>query len=66
LIGVFFGAELVASHERVHAMVARHLEDVAAGRLRIVIDGEYRLPDAATAHRRAESRSAFGRVVLVP
>ena len=66
LIGVFFGAELFASHARVHAMVDRHLSDVAADRLRIVIDGENRLADAATAHRRAESRAAFGRVVMVP
>jgi NADPH2:quinone reductase len=66
LIGVFFGAELVASHARVHAMVERHLQDAAAGRLKIPIDGEYRLADAATAHRRAESRAAFGRVVLIP
>ena len=66
LIGIFFGAELVASHARVHAMVDRHLHDVAAGRLTIVIDGEYRLADAAAAHRRAESRSAFGRVVMLP
>jgi NADPH2:quinone reductase len=66
LIGVFFGAELFASHARVHAMVDRHLSDVAADRLRIVIDGEHRLADAAAAHRRAESRAAFGRVVMVP
>jgi NADPH2:quinone reductase len=66
LIGVFFGAELVASHARVHAMVDRHLSDVARGDLRIVIDGEYGLADAAAAHRRAESRTSFGRVVMVP
>lgn len=66
LVGVFFGAELVASHARVHAMVDRHLRDAAEGRLKIVIDGKHRLAAAATAHRRAESRGAFGRVVLVP
>jgi NADPH:quinone reductase len=66
LVGVFFGAELVASHARVHGMVERHLRDAAEGRLKIVIDGTHRLADAATAHRRAESRAAFGRVVLVP
>jgi NADPH:quinone reductase len=66
LVGVFFGAELVASHARVHAMVDRHLSDLAAGRLQVPIDGEYRLADAAAAHRRAESRAAFGRVVLIP
>ena len=64
LTGVFFGAEIIT--ERVQAMVARHLDDVAAGRLRVVIDRTFPLAEAADAHAYLESRQAFGRVVLVP
>ena len=60
------GAELVLSHERVHAMIQRHLADVAAGALQIVVDRTFRLADAAAAHAFIESRQAFGRVVLIP
>jgi NADPH2:quinone reductase len=64
LTGVFFGAEITT--DRVQAMVARHLADAAAGRLRVVVDRVYPLAEAADAHRYVESRQAFGRVVLVP
>ena len=64
LTGVFFGAEIIT--ERVQAMVARHLDDVAAGRLRVVIDRTFPLAEAADAHAYLESRQAFGRVVLIP
>ncbi len=66
LTGVFFGAELVAHAERVHPMVARHLEAVGSGELEIIIDRRYGLAEAATAHAYIESRQAFGRVVLNP
>jgi len=66
LTGVFFGAELALARDRVHPMVARHLGDLADGALRIVVDSRFPLRDAAAAHRRAESREAFGRVVMVP
>jgi NADPH2:quinone reductase len=64
LTGVFFGAEIIT--ERVQEMVARHLDDVAAGRLRVVIDRSFPLAEAADAHAYLESRQAFGRVVLIP
>jgi NADPH2:quinone reductase len=64
LTGVFFGAEIIT--DRVQAMVARHLEDIAAGQLRVVVDRTFPLADAAEAHAYLESRQAFGRVVLVP
>jgi NADPH2:quinone reductase len=64
LTGVFLGAEITT--ERVQAMVARHLADIAAGRLRVVVDRVFPLAEAADAHRYIESRRAFGRVVLVP
>jgi NADPH2:quinone reductase len=64
LTGVFFGAEVTT--DRVRAMVARHLDDIAAGELRVVVDRTFPLSDAAGAHAYIESRQAFGRVVLVP
>jgi NADPH:quinone reductase len=65
LIGYFMGAELFLG-TRVHATVARHLDDLAAGKLRVVIDRRFPLADAAAAHRYVESRQAFGRVLLLP
>lgn len=64
LTGVFLGAEMAT--DRVHAMIARHLEDAAAGKLQVVIDRVFPLAEAAAAHAYIESRQAFGRVVMVP
>jgi NADPH2:quinone reductase len=64
LTGVFFGAEIIT--DRVLSMVARHLDDIAAGNLRVVVDRTFPLADAAAAHAYLESRQALGRVVLVP
>ncbi len=64
LTGVFLGAEIAT--ERVRAMIARHIDDVAAGRLQVVVDRVYPLAEAAAAHSYIESRQAFGRVVLRP
>ena len=64
--GIFLGAELMLNYQRVHGMIARHLTDLAAGTLRVVVDREYPLAEAAAAHQYMESRQAFGRVVLVP
>ena len=47
-------------------MIAAHLDDVATGRLRVVIDRVFALSDAVEAHRHAESRQAFGRILLRP
>jgi len=66
LIGIFFGAELMMHHDRVHAMVARHIAELASGALRVEIDRRFPLSEASEAHRYIESRRAFGRVVLVP
>jgi NADPH2:quinone reductase len=66
LTGVFLGAEMTINGERTHALVAGLLERVAAGELQVVIDRTFPLADAAEAHRYIESRSAFGRVLLVP
>jgi NADPH2:quinone reductase len=61
---VYFGAERNEDPDRVVPMVQGHLEDVAAGKLRVVIDREFPLSEAAAAHAFIESRQAFGRVVL--
>ena len=65
LSGYFLGAELLMS-PRPHAMIARHLGDIAQGELRVVIDRAFPLSEAAEAHRYIESRQAFGRVLLTP
>jgi NADPH2:quinone reductase len=64
LTGVFLGAEIAT--ERVQAMIGRHVDDVAKGRLEVVIDRTFRLAEAEDAHAYIESRQAVGRVVLVP
>jgi NADPH2:quinone reductase len=64
LTGVFLGAEIAT--DRVRSMIGRHVEDVATGRLRVLVDRTYPLADAAAAHAYLESRQAVGRVVLVP
>ena len=64
--GIFLGAELMLSRQRVHRMIAGRLADAARGALRVVVDRRYPLADAAAAHAYVESREAFGRVLLVP
>ena len=64
LTGVFLGAEIAT--ERVRSMIGRHIDDVATGQLRVIVDRTYPLADAAAAHAYLESRQAVGRVVLVP
>lgn len=66
LTGVFFGGALMMEPQRGRPLVQRHLDDVAKGALRVVIDRTYPLSEAAAAHAYIESRQAFGRVVLVP
>jgi len=66
LTGVSFGLEMAKNAERGRQMIARHLEDVATGSLRVVIDRTYPLAEASAAHAYIESRRAFGRVLLLP
>jgi NADPH2:quinone reductase len=66
LTGVYLAVEALLQPDRVQAMVARHLRDVAGGSLRVVIDRTYPLSEAAAAHAYIESRQAFGRVLLIP
>ena len=48
------------------AMIAGLVDDVAAGRLDVVVDRTFPLAEAAAAHAFIESRQAVGRVVLTP
>jgi NADPH2:quinone reductase len=64
LTGVFLGAEI--ANERARAMIGRLVDEVAAGRLQVVVDRTFPLADAAAAHAYIESRQAVGRVVLIP
>ena len=64
LTGVFLGAEI--AQDRAYEMIARHLRDIAAGELRVVIDRTFPLSQAAAAHAYIESRQAVGRVMLTP
>jgi NADPH:quinone reductase len=64
ITGVFLGAEIATP--RAQAMIQELVDDVAAGRLEIVVDRTFPLAEAAAAHALIESRQAVGRVVLVP
>jgi NADPH2:quinone reductase len=64
LTGVFLGAEIAS--DRVHDNIQRLVDDVAAGRLRAIIDRTFPLKEAAAAHAYIESRKAVGRVLLIP
>ena len=60
LSGYFLGAELLLHPERVHPMIARHLNAIARGELSVVIDRAYPLSDRRerTPTSRAARRSA--------
>ncbi len=62
--GVFFGAELLLGNGR--ELVRQLIDDVAAGKLKTVVDRTFPLSEAAAAHAYIESRRAFGRVLLIP
>jgi NADPH2:quinone reductase len=64
LTGVYLGGEITTP--RVQAMVQELVDDVAAGRLTVLVDRTFPLAEAAAAHEYIESRKAVGRVVLTP
>jgi NADPH2:quinone reductase len=64
LTGVFLGAEML--FDRARSNIARLVDDVARGDLRVLVDRTFPLAEAAAAHAYIESRQAVGRVVLVP
>ncbi len=63
LSGVFLGAEIAS--DRVHDMIQKLVDEVAAGTLKVVIDKTFPLSEAAAAHAYIESRKAVGRVLLI-
>ncbi len=65
LSGYFLGAELLL-FPRAHALIAGHLDAIAHGVLRVIIDRAFPLAEAAAAHAYIESRRSFGRVLLIP
>ncbi len=65
LSGYFLGAELLL-FPRAHALIAGHLDAIARGELRVIIDRAFPLAEAAAAHAYIESRQSFGRVLLIP
>ncbi len=65
LVGYFLGAELFLG-TRAHDLIAGHLDDLAAGRLQVVVDRRFSLEEAGEAHAYIEGRQAFGRVLLIP
>ena len=65
LSGYFLGAELFF-FPRAHEMIAKNLDLIAKGELRVVVDRIFDLKDAAAAHAYIESRQSFGRVLLEP
>jgi NADPH2:quinone reductase len=66
LRGVFLGGVLMNEYPRVYAMITDLLQQVASGRLKVIIDRTFPLAEAAAAHAYIESRQAFGRVVMTP
>ncbi len=66
LRGVYLGGAIPYEYARVHAMIGDLLERVASGELHVEIDRSFPLAEAAAAHEYAESRKAFGRVVITP
>lgn len=64
LYGVFMGTqfELPSVHKRVEDI----LQGVANGELEVVINGTFRLADAITGHKYAETTGVVGRTILVP
>lgn len=66
LLGVHLGQTRQQDPTRVRNTVETMLRLVAEGTLRVEIDSIFDLADAAAAHGRAESREAFGRILLTP
>lgn len=64
LTGVYLGGEITTP--RVQKMVQGLVDDVAAGRLTVLVDRTFDLAEAALAHEYIESRRAVGRVLLIP
>jgi NADPH:quinone reductase len=62
--GVYYPAILLLEHGRCFPVVAGLIDDVAKGKLKVLIDRVFPLAEAAQAHRFIVDRKAFGRVLL--
>jgi NADPH2:quinone reductase len=66
LRGVYLGGAILPEYARIHPMIGDMLQRVASDELHVEIDRSFPLADAAAAHEYAESRQAFGRVIITP
>jgi NADPH2:quinone reductase len=66
LIGMMLMTSLQNEYARTYKAIAECIQRVAAGELRVVVDKQFALADAAKAHAYAEQRLAFGRIVMLP
>jgi NADPH2:quinone reductase len=66
LIGMSLMTSLTNEYARTYGAIAECIERVARGELRVILDKEFSLADAARAHAYIEGRTAFGRVVMRP
>lgn len=64
--GFYLVEEMVKDPDRVRAIIAEQLDRVHSGELEAVLDRTFPLSEAAHAHRRVESREAFGRIIIKP
>ncbi len=62
--GVLLAAEQSKNFSRVYELVTSLLQDVASHKLKVYIDKIYPFNEANAAHEHAESRNAFGRVII--
>jgi NADPH2:quinone reductase len=66
LIGMSLSATFQNEYARPYKVIADCIDRVAAGELRVVVDKNFPLAEAAKAHAYVEQRAAFGRVVMLP
>ncbi|MCP4755338.1 MAG: zinc-binding dehydrogenase [Proteobacteria bacterium] len=64
ITAVFQGAEIFT--ERVQKVIADLFQQISQGKLKVPIDRQFPLSQAAEAHAFIESRQAVGRVLLIP
>lgn len=64
--GVFYPGIFPREHARCFAVLSDLIDDVAQGKLKVLIDRVFPLSEAEQAHRFILERKAFGRVLLKP
>ena len=57
---------LEIASERMQQLINQMLAEVGSGELKVILDKQFPLSDAADAHQYVESRQAVGRVLLIP